>query len=198
MKLFDIETGKYLELGKDWLYGGDIITFKQHLELPKTEPTGTLKTLCDLTGAVVYGDRYVLLRTIGTLTDGDITREMQYTGFCMKANTGEKVANTNDYYLYEGRLFYKKDNNIAYIQKSEFEDVLKKIRNDIDYAKNFFYQSFEYKSKKEQKTLTPKIKEMMVNESAQNLEIYYFQTKMASGLYIIGTAFENPELLNNL
>ncbi len=89
MKLFDIETGKYLELGTDWLYGGNGILLidimqkelNESLEIAitnaiqgnehalyqysygemKTEPQGTLKTLCDLTGAVVYGGRYVLL-----------------------------------------------------------------------------------------------------------------------------------------
>jgi len=89
MKLFDIETGKYLELGTDWLYGGNGILLidimqkelNESLEIAitnaiqgneralyqysygkmKTEPQGTLKTLCDLTGAVVYGNRYVLI-----------------------------------------------------------------------------------------------------------------------------------------
>jgi len=86
MKLFDIETGKYLELGTDWLYGNEWIGLNLGGGIPldvkewasvsygndlygwhgfigqaiKTKPTGTLKTLCDLTGAVVYGNRYVL------------------------------------------------------------------------------------------------------------------------------------------
>jgi len=134
MKLLDLQTGKYLELGKDWLYGGvsiyivpthyfmfeksnHIITLyyddeveEIQCEIPdeykpkngvatayidgkftkyvingkefkcgellkcgsttpindaklcnKSEPQGILKTLCDKTGAVVYGGRYVLL-----------------------------------------------------------------------------------------------------------------------------------------
>jgi hypothetical protein len=134
MKLLDLQTGKYLELGKDWLYGGECIyvipthcfvfiksdqiiklyyddeveeiqceipneykskngvatayidgrftkyvingeefkcgqLIKCGLSYPindakicnKSEPQGTLKTLCDKTGAVIYGDRYVLL-----------------------------------------------------------------------------------------------------------------------------------------
>ena len=102
MKLFDIETGKYLELGKDWLYGGNGILLidimqkelNESFEIAianamqgnehalyqysygqmKTEPTGTLKTLCDLTGAVVYGGRYVLLQSSGNKTVGDVIK----------------------------------------------------------------------------------------------------------------------------
>jgi hypothetical protein len=87
MKLPDLQTGKYLELGKDWLYGGEYIVTMSCIEdkyyneccfltdsgwhyedsdfagarLYKSEPQGTLKTLCDKTGGVVYGLRYVLL-----------------------------------------------------------------------------------------------------------------------------------------
>jgi hypothetical protein len=83
MKLLDLQTGKYLELGKEWLYGGKWIILmschrKHYTTIDeyfiesnsinitntrwlKTEPQGKLKTLCDKTGAVVYGDRYVLL-----------------------------------------------------------------------------------------------------------------------------------------
>lgn len=97
MKLLDLQTGKYLEFGRNFLYGGNYITL---IELQKkylfgttptqqqispthfpaypslqfteiinkykcniSEPQEPLKTLCEKTGAVVYGDRYVLLAT---------------------------------------------------------------------------------------------------------------------------------------
>ena len=83
MKLLDLETGKYLELGKDWLYGGeDIIVNKcsigykiyeaiQHKDSEKffmydedcpftDELQEPLKTFSEVMGAVMYGDRYVL------------------------------------------------------------------------------------------------------------------------------------------
>jgi hypothetical protein len=88
MKLLDSQTGKYLELGEDWLYGGeDIIVNKcsigykiyeaiQHKDSEKffmydedcpftDELQEPLKTLCENTGAVVYGGRYVLLESEG-------------------------------------------------------------------------------------------------------------------------------------
>lgn len=69
MKLLDLEIGKYLELGKYWLYGGNyIIIYPQTYIFSKdfdivslSEPQEPLKTLCEKTGAVVYGERYVLL-----------------------------------------------------------------------------------------------------------------------------------------
>ena len=72
MKLLDLQTGKYLELRKDWLYGGKYIyVFYKRGEgcdderdgngYYKDEPQEPLKTLCEKTGAVVYGGRYVLL-----------------------------------------------------------------------------------------------------------------------------------------
>lgn len=84
MKLLDLQTGKYLELGKEWVYGGEhIIVSKcnigyevyeaiQHNNSEKLyaydndyliteELNEQLKALCEETGAVVYGGRYVLL-----------------------------------------------------------------------------------------------------------------------------------------
>jgi len=83
MKLLDSQTGKYLELGKDWLYGGkDIIVNKcsigykiyeaiQHKDSEKffmydedcpftNELQEPLKTSCEENGAVMYGNRYIL------------------------------------------------------------------------------------------------------------------------------------------
>jgi len=120
MKLLDLKTGKYLELGKDWHYCGNRIYLVRYLKkcitsfnkflrgqvktlaeykeidgqrnigyelackvatsddecvnnavdaqvdsgyVEKSEQQGKLKTLCDKTGAVVYGDRYIFLRS---------------------------------------------------------------------------------------------------------------------------------------
>ena len=86
MKLLDLQTGKYLELGKDWLCGGKCVhLFTEEIEgfkeqepindaihngfyadcmylkaCDQDQPQEPLKTLCEQTGAVVYGDRYVL------------------------------------------------------------------------------------------------------------------------------------------
>ena len=65
MKLFDLQTGKYLELDNDWLYGGRAIRILSknstgYYYYRQSEPQEPLKTLCEKTGAVVYGDRYVL------------------------------------------------------------------------------------------------------------------------------------------
>lgn len=109
MKLLDLQTGKYLELEKDFYYGGksiiiepcniasNIMSFffecfkgadtiekgmmflqKKALEnkqnnisddvimnvLHQSEPPLPLKEICDKTGAVVYGGRYVLVNEI--------------------------------------------------------------------------------------------------------------------------------------
>ena len=71
MKLLDLQTGKYLELGKHWLYGEKYIyVFYGRDEgydderdgngYYKSEPQEPLKTLCEEMNAVVYRDRYVL------------------------------------------------------------------------------------------------------------------------------------------
>lgn len=107
MKLLDLKTREYLELGKEWVYGGNFIIIepyniasnimcfflecfkdKNSIEegmiflqkkalqnkqnnisddvimnvLHKSEPQEPLKTLCEKTGAVIYGGRYVLAR----------------------------------------------------------------------------------------------------------------------------------------
>jgi len=93
MKLLDLQTGNYLELGEEgFFYGGkyiilmdamkkeiyesfataiqnklegikyDPLSYKYTYSPHTSEPQGILKTLCDKTGAVIYGDRYVLLK----------------------------------------------------------------------------------------------------------------------------------------
>lgn len=82
-KLLDLQTGKYLELGKDFWYGGDSIKLnekklirnyqsgvfdKEYSIVSQTiieisEPQEPLKTLYEKTGAVVYGGRYVLMES---------------------------------------------------------------------------------------------------------------------------------------
>jgi len=84
MKLLDLQTGKYLEVGEGFYYGGDhIIVNKcnvgyqiyeaiQHKDSERlsidnkdcpfaAEPPLPLKEICEKVGAVVCGGRYVLL-----------------------------------------------------------------------------------------------------------------------------------------
>jgi len=116
MKLLDLQTGKYLELGEEgFFYGGKCIilmdTLKKEIEESfiiaiqnklegikydtqsykytysphKSEPQGILKTLCDKTGAVIYGDRYVLIEDLGFYDEFDeVQNESAKTGdiFC--------------------------------------------------------------------------------------------------------------------
>jgi hypothetical protein len=131
MKLLDLQTGKYLELGKDWLYGGEYIVINtckigysvyeaiQHKDSEKffkydkdclftDELNEPLKTLCEKTGAVVYGGRYVLIKTITQngvcVKDGDI---LQNTKYCQY---GKILLNTTLHCLpeeFKEMIFYK-------------------------------------------------------------------------------------------
>ena len=94
IKLLDLQTGKYLELGQDWLYGGEYIRMLKYDNryIPDdhiiSEPQEPLKTLCEKTGAViffgakwcsdnlgkVYGGRYVLLQFANNKTVGDVIK----------------------------------------------------------------------------------------------------------------------------
>jgi arsenate reductase-like glutaredoxin family protein len=257
MKLLDLQTGKYLELGKDFYYGGDTITCppvksfitkgtgqcldiyadnvdmydineiidgstdddikcgtsefeitlksnnQKFVGVPvgniddrfnrifyKTEPQEPLKTLCEKTGAVVYGGRYVVIECLDTVQNGDIIRNMKHTGLCYNEKSCEFIVNINDYYTHEGFLFNKHSKQKTFFERSKFEDVLKQVRTNFEYASSFFYSSFKFETKKEQKILTPKIKEMMIKEPTKTIERFYFQHIAYSGLYIIGNIFE--------
>jgi hypothetical protein len=130
MKLLDLQTGKYLELEKDFYYGCNTIMLhcytKEELTEYKqrddynphyliddadynnpekyhkiihngfqeaidrdtatvrlftehqSEPQGILKTLCDKTGAVVYGGRYVLVIKDYNIQIGDLWKNSKY------------------------------------------------------------------------------------------------------------------------
>jgi len=132
MKLLDLQTGKYLELGKDFLYGGvGILVSKIKLDFPlpmylfnavksdydwlnnaQTQPVNIsdiatfetirdliqepLKTLCEKTGAVVYGGRYVLLNEIDVwVYNNDLEPQKIKTGDIVKEKTS---------YMYNNRL----------------------------------------------------------------------------------------------
>ena len=77
MKLLDLQTGKYLELEKDWLYGGESIFLPNDIQYIRSEYTfrieqatsklpEPLKTLSAKVGAVIYGRRYALLYKVHT------------------------------------------------------------------------------------------------------------------------------------
>ena len=81
MKLYDLHTGKYLELGTEWGYYGEyIIIMKKPYKLYSSSESALVESSCDRyafkiqphtdqlineiaekVGAVVYGNRYVLL-----------------------------------------------------------------------------------------------------------------------------------------
>jgi hypothetical protein len=120
MKLLDLETGKYLELGEDWLYGGEYIVKKDegvntniYLAIREgfdtqhfiSEPPQPIKTLCEKTGAVVYGGRYVLMNEIDVwVYNNDLQPKKIKTGDVIKEQTSYldrkyTVINVSDFFL---------------------------------------------------------------------------------------------------
>jgi len=208
MKLLDLQTGKYLELDNDWLYGGECIYVipthcfcfikSDHIiklyyddkveeiqcEIPdeyktkngvatvyidgkftkyvingkefkcgellrynstcpikdakicnKSEPQGILKTLYDLTGAVVYGDRYVLNPNYATIRavilnggeHGFIYR-LESLHQCKITN---KCISLDEYLKYRPELVYaEKGYTEWYIYGNPFEEYSKQLRNE--------------------------------------------------------------------
>jgi hypothetical protein len=120
MKLLDLETGKYLELGEDWLYGGEYIVKKDegvntniYLAIREgfdtqhfiSEPPQPIKTFCEKTGAVVYGGRYVLMNEIDVwVYNNDLQPKKIKTGDVIKEQTSYldrkyTVINVSDFFL---------------------------------------------------------------------------------------------------
>ena len=129
MKLLDLQTGKYLELFKDYAYCGNAILFHGFDDdcLPtftngfenminqdwaccgeicyKTEPQEPLKTLCEKTGAVVYGGRYVLINEIDVwVYNNDLQPKKIQTGDVIKEKTSHlytihTLINVSDFFL---------------------------------------------------------------------------------------------------
>jgi len=163
MKLFDIETRKYLELGKEWLYGGNGILLidimqkeiNESLEIAivnamqgnehtlyqysygqmKTHPTGTLKTLCDLTGAVVYGGRYVLNPHYATMraviVDGGEYGKIYRIESLYKCKIQNYVISGDEYLKYRPELVYTESGYTEfYIYGNPFEEYSKSLRNE--------------------------------------------------------------------
>jgi hypothetical protein len=79
-----------------WRSIADGSRYGEHKEY-KTEPQGTLKTFCDLTGAVVYGGRYVLMKCekydIGLHYDLPNENELDWYGY----DVIERGINTKEY-----------------------------------------------------------------------------------------------------
>ena len=115
MKLFDIQTRKYLQHGYDWWYGGNnILTHKIVQErlleayngevekgsfdwvktIIQSKPNETLKTLCDLTGTPVYGGRYVLITT----KSGIFCEDGCYVLYIKNERIRSLTTETTDYY----------------------------------------------------------------------------------------------------
>ena len=101
MKLLDLQTGKYLELGNDFYYGGGHIVVNkcnvgyqiyeaiQHKDSERllmdskdcpfaAELPLELKEICEKVGAVVYGGRYVLSLSENDRKIGDVVDQGEY------------------------------------------------------------------------------------------------------------------------
>ena len=110
MKLIDLETGQYLELEEDWLYGGRAIHILSknstgYYYYRQSEPPEPLKTPCEKTGAVVYGGRYVLMNEIDVwVYNNDLQPKKIKTGDVIKEQTSYldrkyTVINVSDFFL---------------------------------------------------------------------------------------------------
>jgi hypothetical protein len=161
MKLLDIETSKYLELGKDFFYGGKCIScfydsvnelhtvddFKNAIEQgfyadcnyikveEISEPQEPLKTLCDLTGAVVYGGRYVLNPHYATMraviVDGGEYGKIYRIESLYKCKIQNYVISGDEYLKYRPELVYTESGYTEfYIYGNPFEEYSKSLRNE--------------------------------------------------------------------
>lgn len=172
MKLLDLETNNYLELGKHWLYGGDWIVLMSFMPLYNrvenawfiegnegtnitnaryliSEPPEPLKPLCERIGVIMYGGRYVLLNTI------TIDVKMQFGIEKRSATTGDNFGCglfCFSYYSYEKYVRYSiKEDDYGLENKTftGFGVTLSTQEIDIDwvsYAKPL-YNIFEEYSK---------------------------------------------------
>ena len=181
MKLLDLQTGKYLELGKDWLYGGvGILVSKIKLDFPlpmylfnavksdydwlnnaQTQPVNIsdiatfetirdliqepLKTLCEKTGAVVYGGRYVLMefkqycdeelrKIVDIVTDGLCICDRVWDAWNVGTMSRDDFRQFNDGHCEEdsnGKVDDLKNAiNKQYIVVEIFEEYSKQLRNE--------------------------------------------------------------------
>ena len=162
MKLLDLQTGKYLELGKDWLYGErGICIFPQtffealqklfifannfftHIKQPHTNLI--INQVAEKVGAVIYGGRYVLMFED---SNGDV--------FCEKTNFGTVYYISKNQYRFFPIKDFNENNDIAatvdrffmlnkapqYKISNIFEEFVKKehgLENKFDELYNLIY-----------------------------------------------------------
>jgi hypothetical protein len=141
MKLLDLQTGKYLELGIDWGYYGEyIITIRSpfkfyksekysviestcdKLAFHKAEPPLPLKEICEKVGAVVYGGRYVLFLDPAMGSAYNIKNEYRGEEFIdYKCKNGDFSSGYNIY-----------NNDIITFLGNIFEEYSKQLRNELN------------------------------------------------------------------
>ena len=143
MKLLDLQTGKYLELGKDFYYGGDHIVVNkcnvgyqiyeaiqrkdsERLSIDNkdcpfaAEPPLELKEICEKVGAVVYGGRYVLFLDQEMGSVYNIKNEYRGEEFIdYKCKNGDFSSGYNIY-----------NNVIITFLGNPFEEYSKQLRNE--------------------------------------------------------------------
>lgn len=149
IKLLDLQIGKYLELGNDWGYFGYYIKAKNPEnfiyditgEYQKTEPQEPLKRLCNLIGAVVYGDRYVLLECFRIYAIGDICKCVwnSHNEYCDIGYLGKDKKISNGFGLYDQEGFIGSLPNFKSIEilGNTFEEYSKQLRNELNKLNEF-------------------------------------------------------------
>ena len=134
MKLLDLQTGKYLELGKDWVYFGEHIGILKadvlcgvqveyvFSKIPHTNPI--INQIAEKVGAVIYGGRYVLMLILDNAGNeicvGNIHKDVYKSnityfilcyGFCNpKYDTNNRLEKPIDF----AQQFYKITNFASY------------------------------------------------------------------------------------
>ena len=140
MKVLDLETGKYLELGEAWEYCGEYIrkiACEQILyKTPHTDPL--INSICEKTGAVVYGGRYVLMNEIFYIEGiehkyGDVFRfYINKRGDYMVDYRAINCQALNCKFDKDGKIIKLGNTNIVKIEYigSPFEEYSKQFRNE--------------------------------------------------------------------
>ena len=173
MKLLDLQTCKYLERGRDFLYGGDRIHIfsdsKSELTNDKTpineaihigfyadcsyieacflsEPPLPLKPICEKVGAVVYGGKYVLLMGFAVPKSNKYDKDNYFIGDVASVCVNAH-GDANEYRL---MILAKCESTLLEwyevhkFKKQGYFCITSEI--DTDYS-DFFYNAFEEYSK---------------------------------------------------
>lgn len=144
MKLLDLETGKYLKIGKNWLYGREFILLNlgssiecnikewgsvsygdnaygwhgfigQEMEKPHVNPI--INKLSEKVGAVIYGGRYVLLNEIPNKYEEVFTGDVIMPELNQSRYSGcymDWKCFIADFYSFEENIYYAAGHHISY------------------------------------------------------------------------------------